>query len=426
MVPRGRGGWNPGERMSYTSLAGHAALAATALLAAAAAHAEDAAAPERTDYLTFAQGAVPLSVGGEGATMGATFEHAVRVIDGDGANFIVVTKGRGTDETATEFVYELPALTTFDRFAVPEVHETPSPSQTFTRVVEVYGSAAGPDDGYALLASAVLTPHAAKGEVTELAMAATAPVRWVKVRLVGGIDLPNGHGFLEFSEIVGNGTQEPAALSDRFAGVWKQGANVIGLSQEGAVVSGCYYPNGDLNGTVSGNVLRATGVARSDGTESLFILSVTPDGDLRGVLSSNGAPFRLLATPVAPAGTDPGCGAVEVKLGCGSIIHGINFDYDSAVIRSDAGPVLTALFEGLSADSSATIVIEGHTSSEGSDAYNQALSERRAQSVVDDLVRRGIAGGRIAARGIGEERPIASNADESGRAMNRRVEVVCS
>ena len=399
-------------------------LAAVLTLGAALAQAPDE--PERIDYLTFAQGAVPLSVGGEGAAMGATFEHAVESIDGNPGGFVVVTKGKGTDATATEFVYELPALTTFDRFAVPEVLETPSPSQTFTRVVEVYGSAIGPDTGYELLASATLATHAGKGEVTELALAGAMAVKWVKLRLVGGIDLPNGQGFLEFSEIVGNGTQEPAPLSDGFTGVWKQGANVIQLAQEGAVVSGCYYPNGDLNGTVTGTILRATGIDRSDGTESLFILSVTSEGGLRGVLSSNGAPFRLLVTPVAPAGTDPGCGAVEVKLGCGSVIHGINFDYDSAVIRPDAEPVLAALHDGLSGDGSASIVIEGHTSSEGSDAYNQSLSERRAQSVVDDLARRGIDGVRLRAAGVGETRPIASNGDENGRAMNRRVEVVCS
>jgi len=309
---------------------------------------------------------------------------------------------------------------------VPEVLETPSPSQTFTRVVEVYGSVAGPGAGYELLASATLATHAGKGEVTELTPARSMAVKWVKLRLVGGIDLPNGQGFLEFSEIIGNGTQEPAPLSGGFTGVWKKGANVIQLSQEGAVVSGCYYPNGDLNGTVTGTILRATGIDRSDGTESLFILSVTPEGGLRGVLSANGAPFRLLATPVAPAGTDPGCGAVEVKLGCGSVIHGINFDYDSAIIRPDAEPVLAALHDGLRGDGSASIVIEGHTSSEGSDAYNQVLSERRAQSVVDDLARRGIDASRLRAAGAGESRPIASNADENGRAMNRRVAVVCS
>jgi OOP family OmpA-OmpF porin len=395
-----------------------------ALVVAAPVRAADEPAP--TDYLTFAQGAVPLSVGGEGATMGATFEHAVKIIDGAPGGFVVVTKGKGTDQTATEFVYELPAPTVFDRFAVPEVHETPSPSQTFTRLVEVYGSAAGPDDGYELLASATLAPHQAKGEVSELALVSQMPVKWVKLRLVGGIDLPRGQGFLEFSEIIGNGTQDPAPLSDRFTGVWKKGANVVQLSQEGAAVSGCYYPAGDLQGTVSGNVLRATGRDRTSQVGSLFILSVAPDGELRGVQSANGAPFKLLAAPAAPAGTDAGCQNLAVKLGCGSIIHGINFDYDSAAIRADAEPVLAELFDGLKADGAASIVIRGHTSSEGSSQYNQALSERRAQSVVDDLVRRGIDAARLRAAGVGEDEPIASNADENGRAMNRRVEVVCS
>jgi outer membrane protein OmpA-like peptidoglycan-associated protein len=402
------------------------AAAAGLILAAPSAGMAEEPGPARTDYLTFAQGAVPLSIGGDGATMGANFEHAVKVIDGDVKNFVVVTKGKGTDQTATEFVYELPALTTFDRFAVPEVLETPSPSQTFTRVVEVHGSATGADTGYELLAAATLATHGEKGEVTELALAKAMPVKWVKLRLVGGIELTRGEGFLEFSEIIGNGTQDPAPASDRFAGVWKKGANAIELSQNGAVVSGCYYPAGDLHGTVTGNILRATGVSRSDQSPSLFILSVTPDGQLRGVQSANGAPFRLLATPPAPPGTDAGCQTVEAKLGCGSIIHGINFDFDSAVIRPDAEPVLAALHDGLSADAGASIVIEGHTSSEGSDAYNQALSQSRAQSVVDDLIRRGIAASRLKAAGAGETRPIADNADENGRAMNRRVEVVCS
>ena len=400
-----------------------AALLAMPTLAVLSAHAEEA---DRIDYLTFAQGAVPLSVGGEGATMGAGFEHAVKAIDGDAGGFVVVTKGRGTDETDTEFVYELPALTVFERFAVPEIHETPSPSQTFTRRVEVLGSAESADGGYLMLASGTLTVHEGKGKVTELDLAAEIPVRWIKLRLIGGIDLPTGQGFLEFSEIIGNGAQEPAELVAGFDGVWKQGSSVIALSQHGAVVSGCYYPAGDLTGTVSGNVLRASGADRDSGVPSLFILSLVPDGGLRGVLSANGAPFRLYSVPVARPGTDAGCNVPETTLGCGSVIHGISFDYDSAVIQPDAEPVLAALFEGLGGDASAAIRIEGHTSSEGPDAYNQALSERRAQSVVDDLIRRGINAGRLEALGMGETRPIADNGDENGRAMNRRVEVVCS
>jgi OOP family OmpA-OmpF porin len=114
-----------------------------------------------------------------------------------------------------------------------------------------------------------------------------------------------------------------------------------------------------------------------------------------------------------------------VKLGCGSIIHGINFDYDSAVLRKDAEPVLLALYDGLKGDKSASINIEGHTSSEGTTEYNQTLSQNRANAVVADLVKRGISNKRLGALGVGEVRPIASNNDENGRAMNRRVEVVC-
>jgi OmpA-OmpF porin, OOP family len=83
------------------------------------------------------------------------------------------------------------------------------------------------------------------------------------------------------------------------------------------------------------------------------------------------------------------------------------------------------LFPGLQPDASTAIVIEGQSASEGSDAYNQDLSERRARAVVDDLVQRGLPAPRVRAEGVGETRPIASNTDESGRSLNRRVEVCC-
>ena len=63
---------------------------------------------------------------------------------------------------------------------------------------------------------------------------------------------------------------------------------------------------------------------------------------------------------------------------------------------------------------------------QGSDNYNLDLSKRRAQSVVDNLVRRGLDAGRISAVGKGEKEPIASNKDEAGRSLNRRVSVTCN
>jgi outer membrane protein OmpA-like peptidoglycan-associated protein len=374
--------------------------------------------------LTFAQGAVPVGIGGAGAKLGADFEAAVRITDGDPTAFTVVS--RAVAETDTEFVYQLPALTTFDRFAVPNIVETPSPTTTFTRVVEVHGSVTSATDGFQLLASGTLQTHRARGLTTELTVAARRPVRWVKVRLMGGINILQPASSLEFSEIVGNGAQEAPPLTTGFAGVWQTQANRIRLVQNGPVVSGCYDSNGDLKGTVTGNLLRATGINRQDKTPAAFLLSVAADGGLQGVRSSNGGPFRLYTVAPAPVGAQVDCGEPPPPvLGCGSIIHSITFAFDSAEILPASSAVLGELFKGLQADSSTRIVIEGHTSSEGTDDYNEKLSQRRAQAVVADLVRRGLASQRLTATGIGERRPIAANTDESGRSLNRRVEVKC-
>jgi outer membrane protein OmpA-like peptidoglycan-associated protein len=382
------------------------------------------AAPERIDYLTFAQGAVPVSIGGARAKLDADYEDAVRIIDGNPVAFSIINKASA--DTDTEFVYALPALTTFDRFAVPNIRETPSPGQTFTKTVEVHGSAESATSGFTPLASATLEVHPARGMVTEIPISAKKPVRWIKLRLVGGISLLRPQMSFEFSEIIGNGTQEVPSLVNHFNGAWRRMGLRLQLKQEGPLVSGCYDRTGELSGTVTGNILRATGMDRSDKTVSAFVLSIAEDGSVRGVRSDNRAPFAFYPLPVAPAGTTFECGQPPApQLGCGSIIHGINFGFDSADIRPESDPVLAELYKGLQSDKQSKIVIEGHTSSEGTDEYNLRLSERRAQAVVADLVKRGLAAPRVTAAGLGETRPIATNDDESGRSLNRRVEVKC-
>jgi OOP family OmpA-OmpF porin len=76
----------------------------------------------------------------------------------------------------------------------------------------------------------------------------------------------------------------------------------------------------------------------------------------------------------------------------------------------------------LRSDSSARITIAGHTDSRGSDSYNLKLSRDRANEVRDYLVGYGIEANRLQAVGYGETRPVASNDNESGRELNRRVE----
>ncbi|MGH9363017.1 MAG: OmpA family protein, partial [Thermoanaerobaculia bacterium] len=68
--------------------------------------------------------------------------------------------------------------------------------------------------------------------------------------------------------------------------------------------------------------------------------------------------------------------------------------------------------------------VQGHTDSVGSDAYNEQLSERRASSVERYLTQRGVDGRRIAAEGYGEGYPVASNQTQSGRQLNRRVDIL--
>jgi outer membrane protein OmpA-like peptidoglycan-associated protein len=75
-------------------------------------------------------------------------------------------------------------------------------------------------------------------------------------------------------------------------------------------------------------------------------------------------------------------------------------------------------------DPESRMVVEGHTDSQGTGTFNRELSQRRADSVRDYLVSRGIAADRIRAQGMGSDRPVASNANPEGRANNRRVEIV--
>lgn len=99
------------------------------------------------------------------------------------------------------------------------------------------------------------------------------------------------------------------------------------------------------------------------------------------------------------------------------------FDFDRSTLRPEASAILHPLLAMLQADPSMSIDIEGHTDWIGSDAYNQGLSQRRAQAVVNWLVAHGIARGRISAVGRGESEPVAANDTAAGRQLNRRVEI---
>jgi outer membrane protein OmpA-like peptidoglycan-associated protein len=103
---------------------------------------------------------------------------------------------------------------------------------------------------------------------------------------------------------------------------------------------------------------------------------------------------------------------------------GILFDFDSSVLRANARANLNELATSLGDMSDdVELLIAGHTDSVGTEDYNFALSERRAQAAADHLITRGIPPAKINITGLGETEPVASNDTAEGRQLNRRVEI---
>lgn len=102
---------------------------------------------------------------------------------------------------------------------------------------------------------------------------------------------------------------------------------------------------------------------------------------------------------------------------------GVTFASDSDRINPNFYTALNGIAQTLVAYPESRILIYGYTDSTGGDAHNQALSERRADSVAQYLVGQGVALSRITAAGFGKANPIASNSTEAGKQANRRVEI---
>ena len=103
------------------------------------------------------------------------------------------------------------------------------------------------------------------------------------------------------------------------------------------------------------------------------------------------------------------------------VLRGINFDFDKSDIKPEFVPVLDEAVKILKESSDIKVIIEGHTDWTGTEKYNLGLSERRAASVCNYLVEKGISQNSLETVGYGEADPIADNHTREGRRMNRRV-----
>ncbi len=100
----------------------------------------------------------------------------------------------------------------------------------------------------------------------------------------------------------------------------------------------------------------------------------------------------------------------------------IHFSHNKAIIESESYSLLDQLIEIANGCPDEVIVIEGHTDADGSESYNQKLSEKRANSVRDYLVNKSVVATRLEAIGYGETHPIADNETPEGKEKNRRIE----
>jgi OOP family OmpA-OmpF porin len=102
----------------------------------------------------------------------------------------------------------------------------------------------------------------------------------------------------------------------------------------------------------------------------------------------------------------------------------LNFDTGKATLKADSVTQLDQIAQMLKAAPDLKLEVAGHTDNAGAAASNKTLSEQRAQTVMKALTGRGIAAARLTAKGYGQDKPIADNKVEEGRAKNRRVELV--
>lgn len=252
----------------------------------------------------------------------------------------------------------------------------------------------------------------------------------------GGVVSVNADGSGTINGSVGGGADAIVQIHADGSGTYNGPAGIISLDGKGA---------GTWNGKGGFIENHGDGSGFWNGPEGLVTINADGSGTWNGphgLLRNNGDGTGQIGTPprrvamaplsrVAPAGRFPPMKRFAPPgAPCGYLItlsDRVLFDFDKSAIRPDAARILDALAGALSRVQARDMEIRGHTDSKGSDDYNQQLSERRAVSVREALVQRGLSI-EATAKGYGESKPVAPNElngkdNPAGRQANRRVEV---
>lgn len=354
---------------------------------------------------------------------------AARVIDGTREMGWASVKGQTTGQS---FVIELPMPTRFSEFEIDTAKA--NRSKGAARDVRIEASASSASDGFQTLATVALE-NRVDGQRVEATK--TLDARWVR------ITVETNHGDPEYSylmEVRGFGERQALPDLGDLTGSYQSTYDVMHIRREGAAISGCYDKGRSVfSGGIDGRDVQASWAHQNSQRKGPAIFAFNADGSAfygmwwegEGAQTSHAKGKLWAGTKVSDTPGDCPNWAVtagdqitqELEAGR-SRIYGILFDTDSAQIRADSEVTLRSIAESLSANADWAITIEGHTDAQGAAAHNRDLSQRRAEAVKGWLVTAGIAADRLSTQGFGADQPVAANDTPSGRAQNRRVELV--
>jgi outer membrane protein OmpA-like peptidoglycan-associated protein len=182
--------------------------------------------------------------------------------------------------------------------------------------------------------------------------------------------------------------------------------------------------NGALTGAVLGGILGAAagGGGSNEARNRSALLGAAVGAAAGGAIGAN------LDAQAADLRNNLGNPNVTVTNMGGYLLvnlpESVTFDTDSAAVRPDLASEIRSIAANLVSYPNSTIQVIGHTDNTGTAAYNFDLSQRRAVAVRDTLLSAGVPSNRLSAAGAGEDRPVATNLTTSGRAQNRRVEII--
>jgi outer membrane protein OmpA-like peptidoglycan-associated protein len=185
----------------------------------------------------------------------------------------------------------------------------------------------------------------------------------------------------------------------------------------GAIESGGWAAGGAALGILTGGLICYSQDGDEDGDGVFDRRDRCPDTPANTPVEHHGCPLPQYPASEKPA--EPAQAEVITLSDAGDVLFAFNQSDLTPAAQSQLDSVMGKLQDA----DVVSIKVVGHTDSIGSDAYNQGLSQRRANSVADYLLSQGVAPGKVSSEGRGESQPVADNETEEGRAKNRRVEL---